>query len=472
MKRIPKTIYSCLWLLLITLLASCENASPPIVVTATAQTSVGPQVTSTRQPIVLPTATQATPVLTPTTIPSVTPAAKPTRVPTLVRWDVYDPDPQQLWNRLFRQLYGRSSKDGQEYGRDAIDPLLWIGIPSPLETSAYEQVLQILDEFLSTHGERLITDPLKRAMLQHDLWAVFDWLAVGDSWDQLHLAQRHNLQSRLAIVMQRLALAKLQIESLPDNYQTAVRSGTSPTNYQAEHSQISFLPDSLFTPNGDWVLLGREGGPVAMTHVEEAPFFGRSVFLVFIRVPGGRDATWNFFHQLQGRTADAQAGLEVALVRRMLLIDTQGELIASPLVESVQLRHFDSRIEQVFYDFTLSRDRLFTGQTGGLTPVAPGEKEFASFRFNGADFSLMDSKQAEDIKVITLNTCLSCHIDGLQGIVGIRTILSYSRDRFPLMPGPQWPALIQTTPTLEAQATITWKLKHQTWSALKALWPQ
>jgi hypothetical protein len=444
------------------LLAGCDNG-PQLVVTTT------PTATETLSPT-----EKSEPMRTsaPTMTPTVAPTAKPTRIPTLVTWTVYDPDPQHLWNRLFRLLYGRSSNDGQEYGRDALDPLLWIGIPSPLETSAYAQTVQTLDEFLTTRGERLVTDPAKQAMLQSDLWAVFDWLALGDTWDKVHASQRFNLESRLALVIQRLALTKQQIESLPDNYQAAVRSGTSPTNYQAEHSQIAFLPDGLFTPSGEWVLLGREGGPVAMTHVEEAPFFGRSVFLVFVRVPGGRDATLNFFHQLQDRTADAQAGLEVALVRQMLLVDTRGELVASRLVESVQVRHFNSPFEQVFYEFTLSRDGLFAEQTGGLTPVAPGEKEFAQFGFNGIDFSLADSSRAEDAKVITLNACRSCHVDGSLGLTGIGSILSYSRVRFPLMPGPQWPALIESAPGHEAQATITWKLKHQTWGALQALWPR
>jgi hypothetical protein len=30
--------------------------------------------------------------------------------------------------------------------------------------------LAVLDEFISTHGERLVRDPLKRAWLQRDLW--------------------------------------------------------------------------------------------------------------------------------------------------------------------------------------------------------------------------------------------------------------------------------------------------------------
>ena len=38
----------------------------------------------------------------------------------------------------------------------------------------------MLREFLDHHGEALIDEPLKRAMLQRDLWAVFDHL-VGQN---------------------------------------------------------------------------------------------------------------------------------------------------------------------------------------------------------------------------------------------------------------------------------------------------
>jgi hypothetical protein len=38
--------------------------------------------------------------------------------------------------------------------------------------------LHLLDELLHTDAENLIRDPVKRALLQRDLWAVFDWSAT------------------------------------------------------------------------------------------------------------------------------------------------------------------------------------------------------------------------------------------------------------------------------------------------------
>jgi hypothetical protein len=42
--------------------------------------------------------------------------------------------------------------------------------------------LAMLDEFLDENGESLIEDPLKRAMLQLDLWALFDWTTRAESY--------------------------------------------------------------------------------------------------------------------------------------------------------------------------------------------------------------------------------------------------------------------------------------------------
>ncbi len=447
-------------LLTISCAGNVKPAETPI-----AQAGPFPTVTST----LLPTTTRPpTDTLTPTIEPSSTPTAIPTFTPA--RWDVYDPDPQHLWNRLFRQLYARTTKDGKEYGRDSLDLLVW-GDELHLyllDDPSYQQTIQVLDEFLSTHGEKLMTDPLKRALFQRDLWAVFDAL---ENWPEFqpddYSVRRRALQSRLAQVIQRLALTKQEIQSLPDNYAAAMNSHTFPANYQEKNQEIAFLPADFFVPNGDWVCIGREGGPTAIIHVQNLPFLGRSAFFVFIRVPGGHAATVNFLHQLQqDKPPELPVGTEVALVRRMLLIDQQGDIIPSPIVESIQLRHFYTSSAQIFYEFTLSRDRLLAGTAGGLRPLDRDETGLPVFLFHGVDFPESDSEEVERGKSVILNTCPVCH-EHIS--YGINTILSYSRDAFPL-PNGQKPVLIETTPTREAEVTIMWKLTQQTWQALQALW--
>jgi hypothetical protein len=401
----------------------------------------------------------------PTGSPAVTQKAFSTSIPTStpntlneVPWNIYDPDPQHLWNRLFRQFYRRTTNDGQEYGWDSLDPLLWYDTTHVFEGASYQQAISILDEFLSTKGEDLITDPLQRAIFQRDMWAVFDWLTVrSDSYP----TQSEELQRRLAQVIRKVALTEDQILSLPDNYEGAIKSKSFAPNYQSQTPDIGFLPADLLYADSEWVCLGREDGPIAMTHTEEFPFFGRSVFLVFIRVPGGREATLKFLQELnEKRPLTLQlADTEVALVRRAMLINDQGDITPSPITESVQIRHFEyvgvSFASQNFYEFQLNRASLLVGAAGGLQPLA---KEIMLFRSHDDVFQTGLTVG----EVLIPGICAGCHVGGTLTL----SILSYSRFRFPL-PDQGSPVLIQTMPELEARTVITWKQKHQTWHAFE-----
>lgn len=377
-----------------------------------------------------------------------------------VNWAIYHPDPQHLWNRLFRQFYRRTTREGKEYGWDTLDPLLWPETTHLLEGISYRQTIQLLDEYLSTNGEELITEPVKRAMFQRDLWAVFDWLALQpDSYP----TQRQALQQRLVRVIKTLALTQQEILALPDNYAAAINAKAFPTNYLEGDPDAGFLPADLFKPEAGWVCFGREGGPIAMTHTEAFPFFGRSVFLVFIRVPGGRKATFSYFQKLKPeRFPLLPAGTQVALIRRTFLIDEKGEITLSPIVESVQIRHFSSETAQSFYEFKLNRALLFAGASGGLQPV---ESKLALFQAHG-DW-IQSGLRVEKAEIP--DRCIACHIKGLG--TDVRSILSYSRQRFPL-PDQQYPVLIETRPELEAQAVIAWKMEQENWQALQALWTE
>jgi hypothetical protein len=320
-----------------------------------------------------------------------------------------------------------------------------------------------LDEFLSSHAENLIENPLKRAMFQRDLWAVFDWLA---SQVEPFPTQRQALEKRLAQIIKRVALTKEEIASLQDNYALAVQSRNFPASFQKDQPQMAFLPADLFQVESAWVPMGRVGGPVAMTHTSSDPFLGRSVFLVFIHFPQGREATLDFIESLNRQPKPVIAtGAEVALVRRMLLIDREGELILSPLAESIQIRHFNPR--QSFYEFELNRVRLFDGQAGGL---GQNTDLFLLFMSHGDVF---ENPDIPDLQAKIPNICKGCHFedDSLLDSGNRKSIISYSRDRFPL-PDNEQPMLLATTPADEARTVINWKQHHGTWQALEALWNQ
>jgi hypothetical protein len=54
-------------------------------------------------------------------------------------------------------------------------------------------------EFMQTHAEKLIQDPVKRAVLQRDVWAVFDWSASREperSAEPSYEREKRDLQIR------------------------------------------------------------------------------------------------------------------------------------------------------------------------------------------------------------------------------------------------------------------------------------
>src|SRR5687768_14790722 len=92
--------------------------------------------------------------------PTIASAATTSTVPISEEptWNVYDPDSNHIWNRVFRQFYRRTAKDRKEYGLGELDPLLWHDTTYLLDGDSHEQATQVLDEFLATSAENLIDD--------------------------------------------------------------------------------------------------------------------------------------------------------------------------------------------------------------------------------------------------------------------------------------------------------------------------
>lgn len=405
-----------------------------------------------------------------------------------LRQGAYSSDCDHIWNRLFRLFYLRHGRDGRQYGGDELDPYLWRETRYLLDGSSHDQALKLLDEFLQQHSERLITDPLKRGLFQRDLLAVNDWLSLPND----EQAQgRSELQKRIAQVIRRVALTEDQIRKLPDNYADAVRAQVFPRNDDPADPQRPFLPADLFDPKGPWVALGEQHRrPVASDHLEF--FNGRSIFLVFFQVPGGRVKTLEYLAKLRTIPKtwgpnpdmlpflrDGQAdlaglvpypeppqfpiGTRMALVRQMVLISSGGDPMRTHLTESVQMRvyraiRFDlggtGTHSQDFFEFRISREGLLSGQGGGLRAIAAGEKEFAFFRADGNDVFESEGEKPESQEGITLLTCSGCH-----EFAGTRSFISYSRHRFGAGIGTP-PKLIESNPDREAAVQTAWFVQH------------
>lgn len=188
--------------------------------------------------------------------------------------------------------------------------------------------------------------------------------------------------------------------------------------------------------------------PTAIAH-----FSGRSRFLVFMRLPDGRDTTLAYIHKLRSCSEPPllnssspsrrlnlalpqfPEGTMVALVRQMMVIDDQGKLTPTALTESVQLRVYHaitpgteymnyingpSSHDQDFFEFRIRRQDLFARHSVGLDAVHPGETEFATFSTHGAD--AFESTTPSDQKGVILEGCRGCHSDS-----GIHSVQSRLR---------------------------------------------
>ncbi|MEO8064051.1 MAG: hypothetical protein ABI821_15045 [Pseudomonadota bacterium] len=357
---------------------------------------------------------------------------------------VFDPDPGHLWNRVYRGIAMRSEL-GVDYGDDAAEPF-----SEPFDDPA--SLVKVLDEFLATRIREPASGSVARALLLNDLWAAFDLAVRRDD--------EHGLPPRLARALRNLAMPRLSIAALPDNYAAAVKSAAFPKDFDPAHPEIAFLPPDLFNPNGDWVQVANYfGGPVASQHV--AMVSGRSAFLVFIRCPGGREPTLaylrtlNFFPtpyqlkqaelgtvynpqpaetvrtnvlRLDPQTPQFPEGTVFALVRRMIVLDDGLKPVPTEITQQIQFRVYRKfglltgghatrasfPASQAVSEFVMQRRQLLAGRTGGLRAVGPEEH---GYQLQNVP---MGGTRAERLRGdVVLTSCGRCH--GREGIFSVNS---------------------------------------------------
>lgn len=399
---------------------------------------------------------------------------------------IYDSDVTHLWNRLHHAHWVRRGPDGKEYGHDRLDPYLWHETKHLLEGDSHQRAIEVLEEFLTKQGGKLVEDPVKRAILQRDLWAVFDW--TTERSERKHAATSRELQSRLVKVMQRLALTSKQIHELSDNYSAAAASREFAEQHDPDHPARAFLPPDLLQTDGPWVevAIDNSSAVTATRHVFD--FGARSAFRVFLRLPEGRNATLEYLKRLnnfprrwlgrEDKKGDVlqlnpdlpqfPAGTQVALVRQMMLIDQEGELAATPLIESVQLRIFAKLDKQEFYEFNLSRAALFANKAGGLRPVSRDEKDFRTqlLVHTYDEFERPDIEDLEKHMGQNMRSCLGCHDQ--PGIFSVTSYVggNYPRTRYYL------PHLSPGRGQEQARLAAQKKREQYSWGLLRGLWEQ
>lgn len=417
---------------------------------------------------------------------------------------VHDADPAHLWNRLHGALFVRTASDKKSYGRDELDPLLWPQSKHLLAGERHKRVVALLDEFLAKDGHKLVIDPLQRAVLQHDLWAVFDWLANPTAPYQYRAddfpPEARALQVRLAKAIRRLALSAEEIRRLPDNYAAAIAAKAFAPSHDPGKPERAFLPADLFDPDGPWVLLGEHMAPAAPVHVRAV--HGRSAFFVLIKLPAGRKATLAYLetlgafpNALMPQPVDRNAkflakklprfnpelpqfpvGTQVALVRELLVIDDQGKIQGTRLIESAQFRvyrdipkgdpahpeGFDDLVgKQDFYEFRITRKGLFAGTAGGLRAVGARDEEISLFLNPPPDDPFEESPPVRPGTSRTMALCSGCHSHP-----GIHSVEAYRRSFIQL---PQPAHLREDDRGQQERAAMLRKWENYSWGLLQGL---
>jgi len=367
---------------------------------------------------------------------------------------IYDPDPDHLWNRLFDTFYrqnvlnyaggDRKKTVANWVGPDVLDPPLGCHPRFLLDDEPFARCNAVLDEFLSQQGAEQISDPLKRAVLQRDLWAVFDVLAatnhslrISGSIDPLPTPttpsqeqHRSILEGKIARVIRSLVLSPMEVKGLPDTYTAAIQSGASSTGL--ENSSNDFIPNDLFLTNTAWVEV-QPGKLLSHTLMVG----GRSVFRVFVKSPPGftnvledhlrnldewrrQYQAWATLWRTNYATAEKSqpqppsgelpVGTQFLLLREMICLDENLQMIPTHIVESVQFRttYKEGFLEHpVAHEAELNRALLFAGKRGGLKPIASGELRNGGYE--GLGSLLVDNKGNGSPLIAFPQNCLACH---------------------------------------------------------------
>ncbi|GEM_PF-1579324 len=428
---------------------------------------------------------------------------------------LYAPEAHHLWNRLFAVFYIRPSElpsrpDGPSdpsqltefdrkqrtgelrpgpvvkriEGGDTMNLLAWPKTRYFSEPATFARANQLLDQFLETHGERLITDPLKRAFLQRDLWSVFDHLVNQniDRFGDLDLARRRAAVSnyeigpdelktddtagiqrreilcrKLALVIKRLALPSSSIDRLPDNYAAAIRSGRFSDNDQLD-ARRNYLPSGLLTEPNEWVEIDTSPEPLHTDKKEGQIDYvaysirGRSYYRIFWRFPGGRAAIESYLKYLQEEGVDwkktAQqgwialkpdvrqipVGTETAVVEFLVVLDDQLRPAPTRVVESVRVsvyKNVDGTPDPetntgrglISRIYAGRRRLLFDGLAQGGIERLPDDAPTYTVLINGIqDWGISARQQT------VVQSCLHCHMYDTDrvGVFSLNTIFCFA----------------------------------------------
>jgi len=379
---------------------------------------------------------------------------------------IYDEDPLHLWNRLFAAFYTRAShfaaRDGSRQikrfeGGDYIDFLAWGGSEYWSRLATTQRLNTLLDEFLEEGGADLVDAPLKRAVLLRDLWAAYDFF-VGQNMRRIGALEarqrRDEICNKLARVIQSLALPKQTIESLPDNYAAAIRSGAF-ASQQDFAANDDYLPPELLTNPDRWVEVDFHQPNIhedlydRFITLHARAYRGRSYFRIFYRFPDGRDSLAKYLSRLDKEGVDwrqaAQdgfillkkdapqipVGTEVALVQFMMTLDTELRPTPTKIVESLRHRTYrnidgsstpptNTGVGMHVREYTSKRRLLFDRLKRGGLAREPDELPIYRVIFQPANAP----DWGTDKRKVLFQQCADCHMTPRADRTGVHSMPS------------------------------------------------
>jgi hypothetical protein len=140
----------------------------------------------------------------------------------------------------------------------------------------------------------------------------------------------------------------------------------------------------------------------------------------------------------------------------MILINSVGEMVVSPIIESVQIRVYvkdpkeaqPGELEnQNFYELRLAPEELFKGK-GGLRA---SNRELPASRLTFAKMNLFSTRGG----------CNDCH-----GGAGVKSLNTYTH-AFGTLPNSPW--FEPSSESWQNTNTLNWKKRDYTWGFLSAL---
>ncbi len=245
-------------------------------------------------------------------------------------------------------------KDGKSYARDETSPAIFAWSEFPFDDKTFKEFDKAMDDFAALPQERIEQySDVKRALLQRHLWKVFDttfdwtWWKEKPTWywggrkyfAKSHMDRRRASQPKLAALMRRLALTKTQIQSLPNPLATTVKSGGFATAHDPKDRFKPFLPADIYGKDSSFVCLGEDRHEIPVSQ-HTGKLYARSMFLQFMRLPGGRTETLEYMERIKTKTEQFPVGTQFALIEQPYLISKEGEMILSPMIVSAQLRAY------------------------------------------------------------------------------------------------------------------------------------